>query len=156
MAVYLRWPEKLPRPLLKKHSITPGNPLIDTKMDSGYSKVRRRFESVPDTMPSSWLFSDVEASLFNGFYEHALNAGANSFVMPVLLPEGLIDHVVRFKPPIKKLQPLSKKLWSLDANLWIERRFVWDANNTTMEYLEPKSIQDVVESTDSILDTYPG
>jgi len=156
MAVYLRWPEKLPLPLLKKHSITPGNPLIESKLDSGYSRVRRRFESVPDTMPASWLFSDVEASLFNGFYEHALNAGANSFVLPVLLPEGLIDHVVRFKPPIKKLQPLSKKLWRLDANLWIERRFVWDANNTTMEYLEPKSIQDVVESTDSILDTYPG
>lgn len=137
MAVYLRWPEKLPLPLLSGHSITPGNPLIETKLDSGYSRVRRKHKNVPSTMAAGWLFTSEELSLFNGFLEHALDAGANQFVMPVLLPEGLIDHVVRFKPPLKQEKPLSKKLWRKDAVLLIERRFVPSQDEVLEYYFDP-------------------
>lgn len=118
----VRWPDNLPLPLLNGHGYTPGNNLIESKMDSGYSRTRRRFKNVPDTMPAKFLFTAGEAALFEGWFHHAINDGQDWFLMKVKVPAGLIEHEVKFKPPPKKITAESTSLWRKDAVLWIKNR----------------------------------
>lgn len=122
MSGLVRWPDNLPLPLLNGYGYTPGNNLEESKMEGGYSRLRKTSKSVPSTMQVKFLFTAGEAALFEGWYYHEINDGQDWFLMDVKVAAGLIEHEVRFKPPPKKITALSANLWRKDAILIIKKR----------------------------------
>lgn len=118
------WPESLPLPLLTSHGYTPGNNLVESKVDSGYSRTRRRFKNVPDTMTVKFLFNAAQAAIFEGWFHHTITDGNDWFLMKVKVASGVVEHEVKFKPPPKKMTALTTQLWQKDASMWIKERDV--------------------------------
>lgn len=122
----VKWPSRLPLPQLNGHGYTPGKRLIETGMDSGASRFRRKFTSVHDKMSARFLMTNDQAAFFEGWFKYALNDGANWFVMPIKTPMGLIDHEVHIKEAGKPVKALGNRLWQLDVALLIKEREVLD------------------------------
>lgn len=122
MSSLVSWPDSLPLPQLSGHGYTPGNNLVESKMEGGYSRLRKTSKSVPSTMQVKFLFTAGEAALFEGWFYHAINDGQDWFLMKVKVAAGLIEHEVRFKPPPKKITALTANLWRKDAVLIIKNR----------------------------------
>lgn len=132
MSELVHWPDNLPLPLLNGHGYTPGNNLIESKVESGHTRTRRKSKSVPDTMPVKFLFNTEEAALFEGWFHHMINDGQDWFLMKIKVPTGLIKHEVKFKPPPKKMTALSATLWRKDAVLWVKNRNVINQDTTDL------------------------
>jgi hypothetical protein len=56
---------------------------------------RRLYRSVPSYPDVSWLFSDAQAALFDGWIKHAIGY-SDWFLMPLRTPLGLAPAKVRF------------------------------------------------------------
>lgn len=144
----------MPSPLLSTHSLKQQSNLLRTKMDSGHTRVRRRFQSVPTIMAASWLCKAEEAAVFEGFITYALHGGVSWFLMGVLTPLGMVDHEVRFiTSPLEECKPISALWWEYKAKIEIKQRAVISeeknaeavlAPNTTTQFID--GIRDAVES----------
>ena len=120
----IKWPDSLPLPLLKGHGYTPGNKLLSTNMDGGNTRFRRKFKSVEDSLPVKFLMKNDQAAFFEGWFKHALDDGANWFILPLKTPMGVIDHEVHFKPPHKPMKAIGNRLWQVEMNLIVRGRAV--------------------------------
>lgn len=148
----IKWPDSLPLPLLKSHSMKPTSGLIATKMDSGSTRVRRKFKSNPTNMSASFLFSCEQYALFEGFVEHEINGGADYFLLPVKLPIGLILSEVRIIPDSISDKLLSTHRWSVTMKFEIKKREVIDAGTT--ELLIQEGAESLYESVKILKQVY--
>ncbi len=109
------YPDVLPLPLLKSHSVKRKENLLVSKMESGYKRTRRRFKSVPASQTARWLIRDGEAALLEAFLQN--NDGW--FVMPVKLPAGVIPCEVKaIESPTMKAITNSK--WEFSVKMIIK------------------------------------
>lgn len=92
----IQYPEGLPRPLREDYGFTPTSGLIRTQMQSGRSRQRRQFASVPTSTPVSWLFDATQAQLFESWYEEVLQGGSQWFEMEFKTPQGIMPYRARF------------------------------------------------------------
>lgn len=90
------WPEGLPAGLLEGYGIQPVDPLQRVRLESGYTRVRRRYSATPDNVSVSWIFSSEQAQVFEAFFSEDLADGSRWFRMPVLRPQGLLSVTVQF------------------------------------------------------------
>lgn len=88
--------EYLPLPLREGYGFQAVSPIQRTEMVSGRARQRRKFTSVPTETPVSWLLSDVQAQLFEAWFEDVLKSGTEYFMCPLKTPEGIRDYVARF------------------------------------------------------------
>lgn len=132
MASYVRWPVNLGLPLLKGYNYKPAENLLNTKMDSGYSRSRRRFKKAPGQATVSFLFNAEQAALFDGWFHNVIHDGADYFIFPLKVSNGVMDHVVRFKPPHKPMKPVGQKLWSTSLLLEVKERYVISGEYTAL------------------------
>jgi len=121
MSGLVRWPEELPLPQLKGHGISQGNNILASKMSSGHVRTRRQFKNVPGEMPARFVFNSDQAQLFDAWFYHSINSGADWFLMLVKVPQGVIEHEVKFKPPPKAMKAISSTVWQKDAVLYIKQ-----------------------------------
>lgn len=141
MASYVRWPANLGLPLLKGYNYTPAQNLVVSKTESGRKRSRRRFKNAPGKATANFLFNAEQAALFEGWFHHVVNDGADYFIFPLKVSNGVMDHVVRFKPPHKPMKPLGQKLWSTSLLLEVKERYVIDGENTA--FLTDYQLSDV-------------
>lgn len=148
----VRWPDNLPLPLLKTHSMKSKSGFLSTKLDSGHSRVRRRFKSPPSEMASSFQFSCEEYALFEGFLEYQVNGGADYFLMPVRFPIGLILSEVRIVPGSISEKLLSNHLWKVSVKFDVKRREIIDAGTT--EFLIQEGAESLSDSVKILKQVY--
>ncbi|MCE1523703.1 hypothetical protein LWU38_10325 [Enterobacter hormaechei] len=87
----------LPIPLQEGFGMKPVSPLLRTEMTSGRARQRRLYTSTPTQASVIWLFSDLQAELFEAWYRDTIIDGACWFNMPLRTPLGNIDmNVCRF------------------------------------------------------------
>jgi len=141
MASYVRWPANLGLPLLKGYNYTPAENLLTTKMDSGQKRSRRRFKKAHGKATVSFLFNAEQGALFEGWFHHVINDGADYFIFPLKVSNGVMDHVVKFTPPHKPMKPVGQKLWSTSLLLEVKERYVIDGENTA--FLTDYQLSDV-------------
>lgn len=72
----------LPLPLREGYAFQAVSPLQRTEMQSGRARQRRRFTSVPTMASVAWIFDDVQAQLFEAWFEDALKSGSEWFDCP--------------------------------------------------------------------------
>lgn len=153
--ILIKYPGILPSPQLDTHNLKQQSNLLRTKMDSGHSRVRRRFKSVPTIMESSWNFTSSESSAFEGFIVHALNAGTSWFLMNILTPSGLVEHEVRFiTSPMEDYKPLSLNLWEYKAKIEIKKRAIISEEQTIDALLSPKTTTQFTSGLKNAINSY--
>ncbi|MEY8195480.1 MAG: hypothetical protein RPR28_11585 [Cycloclasticus sp.] len=130
MSGYARWPDNLPLPLLKGYGYAPSSNLLQSDLDSGEMRVRRRFKNMPSKVTINVLLNEEQAALYEGWFLNVIYEGAAWFIMPIKTPAGVIDHVVRFKLPHKAMKPITHKLWRKVIILEVKERAVIGADDT--------------------------
>lgn len=151
----VEWPSRLPLPQLSGHGYTPGKRLIETRMDSGTSRFRRKFSNVHDKLSARFLMTNDQAAFFEGWFKYVLNDGANWFVMPIKTPMGLIDHEVHIKEAGKPFKVVSQKLWQIDLDLLIRKKANMPESEVAQITFEPGSVALSNQITQKILNDYP-
>lgn len=118
----INYPSQLRPPLRENYSVQHVSPLLRTQMQSGRARQRRLFTSVPSMVRVSFHFgSELEAQLFEGFFQHTLKDGAEWFNAPLRTPMGLRNYECRFTDTYGPLE-LSGRSWRTSAQLEIRER----------------------------------
>jgi hypothetical protein len=151
----IKFPSNLPAPLLSDHSLKQQSNLLRTKMDSGHSRVRRRFKSVPTVNKASWLLKNADAAVFEGFIEHALHGASVWFLMDVLTPLGIVEHEVRFiTSPMEDYKALNALWWQYKAKIEINQRQIISEEQTADALLNPNNSTQFINGVNNAVDSY--
>lgn len=150
----ISYPKDLKLPLLSGYRLSQNSNLLRTPMASGSARVRKRFKSVPSIMQAAWMLNKEHAATFEGFVVHGTNDAANWFVMPVLTPQGLIEHEARFITSPLESASYNGGFWNYSANIEIKQRQVPSEEQTTEQLLEPNTLDQFVTGISDALDSY--
>ena len=154
-SILIKYPSNLPSPLLSSHTLKQQSNLLRTKMDSGHSRVRRRFNSVPTIMPASWRCKSDIAAAFEGFVTHGLHDCTAWFLMNILTPSGLVEHEVRFiTSPLEDRKPLSASHWEYTAQIEIKQLIVLSEQQTAEVLLQPNSTTEFTDGIKEAVNSY--
>jgi len=102
MTTTVSWPTSLPEPNLEGFGIDDTPPVIRSDFEQGAARQRRRFTAVQSEFPASWVFSQWEFGIFEGFEEHDAKYGAEWFAIDLQGSTGWAPHEARFKGKTKK------------------------------------------------------
>lgn len=118
----IEYPKGLPLPLREGYGLNHVSPFVRTEMQSGRARQRRRFTSVPSMVSVSWLANNAQAQLFESWFQHALNDGAEWFQCPLQTPLGLKQCEARFTDMYQGPQLVGIYSWRFAAKLEIRER----------------------------------
>ncbi|GHC19515.1 hypothetical protein [Aidingimonas halophila] len=122
------FPADLPLPQREGYGLEHVSPLLRTELASGRARQRRRFTSVPTTVSVSWVLSEVEAQLFEGWFRYAISDGAAWFNVTIKTPVGLKPYVARFAGMYDGPDLLGIGHWRISAELEIRERQTVDSS----------------------------
>ena len=92
------WPGSIPQNVnLGGFGLEVGETLIRTEMETGPTKVRRRFTDSVDAVACSMWLTLAQYTTFRNFYDVTLNGGAERFEFTDPITEVLTEY--RFKTP---------------------------------------------------------
>lgn len=114
--------EQLPCPLREGYGFQAVSPMLRSDLQSGRARQRRLFTSVPTMAAVSWIFSDVQAQVFEAWFEDALKSGTAWFECPLKTPEGIREYVARFTDIYKGPVLVGKSHWKFTAELELRDR----------------------------------
>lgn len=115
-----RYPEGLPYPQKDGLGFTPVNPILRTEFTSGRARQRKRFVSAPTLANFTWVFTDVQAELFEAWAVQ--EAGADWFEMDIVTPLGKDTRIARFTATPNGPKRFGRLHWSYTATLEIRER----------------------------------
>ena len=101
------WPDLLPNPLASGYSYQAQAPFIRTNMDSGLARQRRRFTRIPSTVSVSWIFTQEQLALFEGFVHYDISDGSDWFAAKIANGQELRSVKARMTaaPKIDLIEP---------------------------------------------------
>ncbi|NWF10183.1 MULTISPECIES: hypothetical protein [Pseudomonas] len=92
-----KYPEELPLPVADGYGFKPVSPFMRTKMNTGRSRQRRAYSSVPTELTADFLFEDdMQTQLFESWFEEVLTSGVDWFECELKTPQGIRPYKVRF------------------------------------------------------------
>lgn len=117
------FPEGLPCAIRDGYDINHVQPFTRTDMESGRSRQRRKFTSVPSAVNVNWIFSgDAQCAAFEAWFRDVLLDGAEWFNMPLKTPIGEKEYVCRFTKMYSGPVLMGVSLWRIDSSLEIFER----------------------------------
>lgn len=122
MATTIDYPSQLPPPEQQGYGLQHVSPLTRVDMQSGRSRQRRRFTSVPSMVSVNWLFTNAEAQLFEGWFRWTITDGADWFNGPLKTPMSIKLYECRFTGMYQGPVAVSPKYWRITAELEIRER----------------------------------
>ena len=91
------YPAGLPLPARSGYALKHTSPFARTEMSTGRARQRRTFTSVPSMVELSWLMSNAQAQVFEGWFAHDITDGADWFNIVLTTPVGrLVPYECRF------------------------------------------------------------
>lgn len=109
-------PDGLPLPLQEGYAFSPVSPVSSTQMITGRSLRRRIYRSTPTRVSVTWLLTDKQAQLFEGWYRWGVNA-VDWFLCPIKSPMGLKMTKAQFVDIYTGPALVSGRLWRYTAEL---------------------------------------
>ncbi|WP_256582396.1 MULTISPECIES: transposase [unclassified Pseudomonas] len=116
------YPKQLSLPLHDGYKLDTISPLMRTRLDSGRSRQRRKFTSVPTEVSVKWIFNDNQASFFEAWFARTLGDGALWFEATLKTPLGLKDYVCRFTDIYDGPELIGVDHWAYSATLELRDR----------------------------------
>ena len=123
----IAYPMFLPEPQRDGYGFQPVSPMARSELQSGRTRQRRRFTSVPTVATVTWLFTEVEAQLFEGWFEHVLLSGSLPFNCPLKTPLGFDNYKAEFVDIYDGPVLVGVNDWRFSAQLRLLKRPVLDA-----------------------------
>lgn len=119
------YPSQLPMPVQTGYGLQHVSPFMRSDMQSGRSRNRRMFTSVPSQVSVQWFFTnEAEAQLFEGWFRDDLGAkdGENWFTMTLQTPLGLQPYECRFIEMYRGPTLVAFNKWQISASIEIRER----------------------------------
>lgn len=119
------YPSQLPMPVQTGYGLQHVSPFMRSDMQSGRSRNRRMFTSVPSQVSVQWFFTrEAEAQLFEGWFRDDLGAkdGENWFTMTLQTPIGLQPYECRFIDMYRGPTLVAFNKWQISASIEIRER----------------------------------
>lgn len=113
----LYYPDYLPNAQRADHGMNAVSPFSRTAMDSGRSRQRPKFSSVPTIASFNWKFTDKEAQQFEAWFRDTIHNGVDWFNVEYKTPLGMSLLVARFTEMYKGPILLDGNRWSFSALL---------------------------------------
>lgn len=113
----IAWLSRLPIPLISGASNQELKNIQHNEVETGPARFELLSEHGPAKFNVSWLFTDLENQLFEGWYKHELSFGAKAFDMDLKVGAGLKSHECYFLGHHKS--SMSGKLNKVKATLLI-------------------------------------
>lgn len=112
------WPATLPQFVLREgYDEQLANNKIETQMDAGLPKQRRRFTQREDQISVSWRMDRTQRDTFLTFYRSTLSDGTLAFDMPH--PVSRATTTFRFRGESPKVAPVSSQYFTVSAKLGV-------------------------------------
>lgn len=93
----IQYPKELPYPLRDGYGFNAVSPMKATSMQTGRTRYRRKYSSVPTDAKVSWNMDELEAQYFESWYEEVLVSGSLWFECELRTPQGLMPYKAHFK-----------------------------------------------------------
>lgn len=105
---------------------------VETKMDSGRKRRRRRFSSELTSLPVSWQMDDWEFGMFRAWVKNKISDGADKFTISLPVSgEGFKTVTVSLVGGEYTFKHSPVLNWTVSANLETEDSLIWDADTYT-------------------------
>ncbi|MEE4464966.1 hypothetical protein V2S84_23080 [Azotobacter chroococcum] len=119
----IQYPDYLPVPLRDSYGFEAVSPMVRSDLQSGRARQRRRYTSVPTMASVSWLMTDLQARMFEAWFEEVLISGSEWFEMPLKTPlGGLQNFACRFTDIYRGPTLVGVSLWRFTAELELRER----------------------------------
>ena len=115
----------LPLPEGRSYGLERGQRFIRTDMEAGNIRQRTRFSTIPDDLQVTWVMSREQFELFEGWFKHKINNGADWFRMKVSDGSGVNLQDCRFKTSYKAKE-VGPNFFSVTASLETRDRTIID------------------------------
>lgn len=113
------WPSFLPNPDNDLTAET-STASIRTKMDSGRTRVRRRFTTDYNTFRAGWTLNDVEYAVFKALFYYELKSGTEWFTINLPIGDNLTPCVARFSSIGYNARHVPAMHWKVTAELELQ------------------------------------
>ena len=122
----IAYPENLPTPQRDGYGFQAVSPMASSELQSGRTRQRRRFTSVPTVATVTWLFSASEAAFFEGWFEYILLSGSLPFNCPLRSPLGFESYTANFVDIYNGPFLVGVDYWRVEAKLRLIKRPLLD------------------------------
>jgi hypothetical protein len=150
----LSYPSLLPSPLLSGYNLQQQPNLLRTEMDSGRSRQRRRFVNVPSQAALTFIFTETQASIFEGWIVHGLLGATAWFEIALKTPLGMKTCQSRFISNPLETSTVVGQHWQYQASVEILYRPTLTEEQTADAVLNPNTATDFVLGIKSALNKY--
>lgn len=155
MIDFTRYPnDVLPLPLLKNYGLKRKSMRLETKVSSGYVRSRNIFKNAPSELSASFIFTNDQQEIFEGWYHHIIGNGQAWFVMPVKVGKVLVDHQCKFIGDPSQKSP-STNLWAITAKLSVKNlRVISEEETIARIHKIPQPTKVVRDGVDAAVTDY--
>lgn len=131
----IQYPDYLPLPLVDGRQNKQVEQIMRTQMQSGRSRQRLAFESVPELCSVAFVFnSDSQALAFELWFKQVLVV-TNWFEIKLRFTDGLSARVARFTGIYSGPNPVAPGLWSITGELELRENHI-DSSGVGPDYGE--------------------
>ena len=118
----IQFPKGLPCALREGYGFKPTSPMASTQMQTGRTRYRRKYSSVPTESRVTWLFNDREAQLFESWFEEVLISGSQWFECDLKTPQGFQPYKAHFLDIYEGPTLVGVSSWRYQATLQLWER----------------------------------
>lgn len=121
------YPAGLPLPQREGYGLRHQSPTVEAEAITGRSIPRRRFRNPPSFVTASWLFSEVEAQLFEVWFraekeQLGIADGTIWFNCPLQTPLGIRHYEAKFRGMYGEITLFGINNWRTSATLELKER----------------------------------
>ncbi|WP_110642434.1 hypothetical protein [Salinicola sp. CPA57] len=148
----IQYPEALPIPLLENYQLQDVDPLLRTPMESGTTRNRQRYISVPTDLQVAHLFSPEQYEMFCGWWVHIIKDGAIPYSARMRTATGLGPRKVQ--PTGVHQDSWLGRHWKVTYPVRVLTRDVPSEQRTLELIYDIAPLGDFVDRLDGVLSDY--
>ena len=116
------WPSTLPAIHVDNIRLEPVDGVARSAMDSGATRMRRRFTTSPDVYSVRWVMTTAQFDTFEGWFENLIAAGAEPFTVALPCGDGIVDMTAQFLETWTATPRPGGSYWEIAARLYVTDR----------------------------------
>ena len=118
----IKYPKELPLPLQDGYKLSTENPKMETQLESGRYRERRKFTYVPTTIRARWNMDEAQMAFFESWFARTLVDGTLWFEATLKTPAGFKDYICKIKGMYDGPELVQVSRYEISATLLLRDR----------------------------------
>lgn len=118
----IKYPQQLPRPLQDGYKLNTENPKMETQLESGRFRERRKFTYVPTTIRARWNMDEAQMAFFESWFARTLVDGTLWFEATLQTPLGIKEYECKIKGMYDGPELVQFNRFEISATLMLRNR----------------------------------